>query len=351
MPAASPLLITADDELLHDVLRLAAAAGVTMEVHADARTAARSWSGAAAVLVGDDQASSACRLDLPRRGRVHVVGRSGVPDRLFRSAVDLGAASVLELPSADRWLVSMLTDIGDDSVESALTVGVLGGSGGVGATTLAAALAVMAGRRGRTVLVDLDPRGPGLATVCGFDEVGIGWDELGQSQGRLSARALREALARRGQVGVLGWRAGGGVVPEALVRETFSAARRGHDWVVVDLPRVEDGRLGWTELCDRVVLVVAAHLCGVASAARLVHAWEADGRFATVVRTARGGPSAEQVARAVGLPLLAELRPSRRLEEQLALGLGPVHSPRAPLTRTAVEVLDLLDRERRQPAS
>ena len=350
MPAAAPLLVTADPDLVHDVLRLAAAAGVGVDAQADPVAASGCWAAAPAVLIGEDQAASAALLRLPRHPQLHVVGRAVLPDRLFRTAVDLGASSVLELPDADRWLVSLLTDLGEGPGRNAVTIGVVGGSGGVGATVLAAALGLTAARRGTAMLVDLDPRGPGLATVCGTDPLGADggttWDDLRRSEGRLSARALREALPRRGGLGILGWSAhGGGPLPGVLVRETLSAARRGHDVVVVDLPRqVVDGRLEHASECDHVLLVVGAQVGAVASAVRLVASCEDDGRLAAVVRSARGAPAPEQVARAVGLPLLAELRPWRRLEEQLALGLGPVHSPRAPLARSAESLLDRLDR-------
>jgi len=350
MPAAAPLLVTADPAVLHDVLRLAAAAGMTVEVHADPVAASSSWAGAAAVLVGDDQAPQAALLQLPRHPQLHVVGRGTLPDRLFRCAVDLGAASVIELPAAEGWLVSLLTDLGEDPDRAGATVGVLGGSGGVGATVLAAALALTAARRGSAMLVDLDPRGPGLGTVCGSHSStgtdGITWDDLHRSEGRLSARALRDALPRLGGLGTLGWpRLAAGALPDLLVRETLSAARRGHDWVVVDLARrVTDGRVEHALLCDHVLLVVGAQVAAVSSAVRLVASCDADARFAAVVRRAgRGAPGAEQVARAVGLPLLAELPDWRRLEEQLVLGLGPVRSPRGPLARTAETILDRLD--------
>jgi hypothetical protein len=61
---------------------------------------------------------------------------------------------------------------------------------------------------------------------------------------------------------------------------------------------------------------------------------------AVVVRTRRGSPRPEDVARAVGLPLAAELPDQRRLEEHLDLGLGPIHHRRSPLARTAAGLVD-----------
>ena len=74
----------------------------------------------------------------PRRDGVHVValGR-GRPTTLFRIALALGAENVAELPRSEAWLVELLTDVGDAAPRAGWTVGVVGGSGGAGATTFA----------------------------------------------------------------------------------------------------------------------------------------------------------------------------------------------------------------------
>jgi hypothetical protein len=58
-----PLFVTADPILLDELLRLAAAAGVTPEVAPDPPTALRSWASAPLVLVGVDQAAPMARID------------------------------------------------------------------------------------------------------------------------------------------------------------------------------------------------------------------------------------------------------------------------------------------------
>jgi secretion/DNA translocation related CpaE-like protein len=343
MTTAPPLLITRDDDLAGDVLRLAAAAGVTLEVVAGPETGMRGWGSAAAVLVGADQAAATVAAGPPRRDQVHVVSLGVCPDALFRAAVDIGACSVLELPDADTWLVELLTDIGDGDRAAATTVAVVGGSGGVGATVLAGSLALTAGGLGRALLVDLDPLGPGMRRVVGLDDVaGVSWRELAGLQGRLGSRALRDALPGRDGVAVLGWPDDLADPPSGtLVREVVLAGQRGHDWVVLDLPRTADPLLTTVVAhCDHVVLLVGSTLGAVASAARVaerlaVHA----PTLGLVVRARRGAPMASEVARALGVPLLAELPDQRRLDEHLDLGLGPVRSSRGALARTSAELV------------
>ena len=89
-------------------------------------------------------------------------------------------------------------------------------------------------------------------------EHGVRWDELCQTTGRLSARSLREALPRAGARGAdLGGRRPPGSLQAFAVREALSAAQRGHDTVVVDLPRSRDPVLDEVvSRCDRVLVVV-----------------------------------------------------------------------------------------------
>ncbi|NHA00850.1 hypothetical protein G5V59_15465 [Nocardioides sp. W3-2-3] len=119
----------------------------------------------------------------------------------------------------------------------------IGGSGGAGATTFACALGQWAARSGDAVVIDCDPQGPGLDRMLGVERRdGFRWDALCQTTGRLSARALREALPRSGALGVLSWYVDGRVptLQAFAAREALSAARRGHAVVVVDLPRSPD---------------------------------------------------------------------------------------------------------------
>jgi secretion/DNA translocation related CpaE-like protein len=200
------------------------------------------------------------------------------------------------------------------------------------------------------MLLDLDPLGPGLSRLVGLDDRhGVTWADLADSQGRLGARALRESLPAAAGVGVLGWPDVPTLPLEPmLVREVLAAGRRGHDWVVLDLPRSGEGWVtGLVSRCDHVVLLVRASLGGVAAAARMADRLRAEAPGTTVVvRSRRGSPPAEDVARAVGLPLGAELADQRRLEEHLDLGLGPINRRRSALATTASGLVERWTRTR-----
>ncbi|WP_193606777.1 septum site-determining protein Ssd [Nocardioides lijunqiniae] len=337
----SPLFVTRDETLLDELLRLAAAAGITPEVASDAGAALRSWTAAPLVLVGADAAEETSLLGPTRRPGVHVVSWGQVPHELFRTALALGAESVTELPRSDTWLTETLTDLGDQAPARSLVVGVVGGSGGAGATTFACALGQVAAHRGHAVVIDCDPLGPGVDRVLGLESHdGFRWDALCQTTGRLSGRALREALPKRGSLGVLSWYAGtAGSLQAFAVREALSAARRGHDVVVVDLPRAAPPVLEEVVArCDLVLLVVQPTVAGVASAARLATQLGRGPQLRLVVRG--HGLDPRDVAKATGVPVLAEMSDQRGLAEAIDLGLGPVRSRRGQLGRAAAGVLD-----------
>lgn len=337
--AAAPLVVTGDALLVADLHRLAAAAGVVPEVVRDSAAALRAWGTAPAVLVGADCAAGLADCRPPRRVRVHVVGREPMTETVFRDAVGLGAESVAALPASEGWLVELLTDAADGGGAPGVLVGVLGGSGGAGASVFAAALAQVAAERHDTLLVDADPLGPGADRVLGLEgTAGVRWDSLASTTGRLSSRAMREALPTSGRLAVLSWPADQtATLQPVAVREVLSAGTRGFASVVVDLPRHPDPVAEEVlARCDHAVVVVHLTVPGVTAASRLVRRMPAGGpRLHLVARTSRGGVDAATAARVLHLPVLVEMPDQRGLEESIDLGVGPARSRRGPLARAA----------------
>ncbi len=339
----SPLIVTRDDTLLDELLRLSAAAGVVPEVATDGQAALRAWSAAPIVLLGADLANALARIGPPRRVGVHIVSWGGVPDEIFRTALAVGAENVAELPRSESWVIEALSDL--EAVGAGFTVGVIGGSGGAGATIFACALGQVAARTGMAMVLDVDPLGAGLDRVLGCEGVdGVRWEALSQTTGRLSARSLRDAVPRRQGLGVLTWAPGTpGSVQAFAVREALSAAQRGHDLVVVDLPRRVDQVLEEVvSRCDHVFVVVHPTVVGIASAARVCARLGGPGSTSLVVR--RPGVESGEVGRAIGLPVSVEMADQRGLAEAIDLGAGPVRSWRGPLGRAAAAALRELSR-------
>jgi secretion/DNA translocation related CpaE-like protein len=337
----APLVITGDQSLLDHLLRLAAAAGVTPVTTAEPTSVLGRWPTAPVVLVGGDLAAEAARHGPDRREEVYVVTAGPAPDHLFRTALDLGAAGVVETGLAEDWLVEVLGREQDPPGPPGPLVGVVGGSGGSGATTFACALARVAARRAPSLVVDADPLGPGLDRVLGAeDEPGVRWRELERTTGRIGAVALRDAVPRQDGLGVLTWHAGPqGSLQAFAVRQVLAAGVRGHDLVVVDLPRAGGEVVAEVAArCDLLVVLVRPSVVGVAAAAR-TRARLAGARAAGLV--VRGvGADPRGVGAAVGAPVLAEMGEQRGLAEALDLGRGPVPARRGPLYRAVSAVLD-----------
>ncbi|MQY14952.1 hypothetical protein SRB5_51280 [Streptomyces sp. RB5] len=332
------LVVTEDVELLDDLLRLCAAAGARPEVAADPSPG--EWSAAGLVLVGDDRA--AALAGRARRDAVLLIGRDLDDAGVWQRAVRLGADHVLCLPDAESRLVEWIADVAERVGDQAFAVGVLGGCGGAGASTLACALAVTAARAGtRTMLVDADPLGGGLDVLLGGESAeGLRWPAFARSRGRIGGGALAEALPELHRLRVLSWDRGApaAVSPEAM-RSVLSAARRRGGVVVVDLPRrIDEAAAEALAQLDLGLLVVPGELRAVAAAHRVAGvAGMALPDLRVVVRGAfgRSRPALgdEEVARLLGLPLAGELPVEPGLLERLDSGAPPGSRASGPLAR------------------
>ncbi|TDO50852.1 secretion/DNA translocation related CpaE-like protein [Kribbella sp. VKM Ac-2527] len=345
-PVSPVLLATADEMLLDDLLRLTAAAEVTPQVEMDLLGLRRCWQSAVLVVVGQDLAEPFARTQPVRRPGVVVAAVDADDAEIYRRALSIGAENVLLLPADEAALGDKFADTLDGGVRAATTLAFVGGCGGAGATTLAAAVAVTGSRRGlRTMLIDGDPLGGGIDLALG-SETGDGarWPGLLNAAGRVSAAALRAALPTVDGLAVLSWdRSDVTALPPEAMRSVLSAAQRSSDLVVVDLPRRADPAAEEAFVRSRcTLLVVPRDVRSCAAAARLVRPLR---EVATDLRVVArepglGGLSAVDVAEHLSLPLAARLRFDRDLPALMDQGRFDPR-PRGALGRTAGELLDL----------
>src|SRR5689334_14786583 len=94
-PTAAPLLLTADEGLLGELLPLVAAADITPTTVRRSIDALADWSRASVVLVGADLAEELLGLGPERRPHVYLLSAGRAPDELFRTALHLGAEQVV----------------------------------------------------------------------------------------------------------------------------------------------------------------------------------------------------------------------------------------------------------------
>jgi secretion/DNA translocation related CpaE-like protein len=353
--------MVSDPELLDALLRMAAAAGCELVRAVDPTEARRHWTDAPLVLLDPPAARACADSGLPRRRSVVVAVRGAPPPAVWEQAVAVGAENVVSVPEAESWLVAALAEAAEGGRGGGAVLAVVGGRGGAGASVLAVAVAVTAVRAGeRVLLVDCDPLGGGLDLVLGAEDLdGLRWPGVGVGSGRVPATALHAALPApdvdgRSGLGVLSCdRSTHGPSPTA-VASVLRSGRRAGETVVCDLPRYPtDAAVAALGDADLTVVVVPADVRSCAAAARVaaVVAEHGGTRAGLVVRgPAPGGIAPEEVATALGLPLLATMRPEPGLARALERGMAPGR-PRGPLAAAATAVLEALHDARRGRAS
>jgi secretion/DNA translocation related CpaE-like protein len=355
--SAVVLIVSADAELLDDLLRLAAAADVEARVVSDAVGARSAWRDAALVVAGPDLSAELADCAPPRRPGVILATSNPDGDGVYRLAVDIGAQDVAPLPDAEAWLVERMAAATEPSVSGAITIAVLGGRGGAGASVLSATLAGSAAARGlRTLLVDGDPLGGGIDLVLGAEGApGARWSDYSERRGRLSSAALHDSLPARGGLAVLSWHRGA-VEPVAAetMRSVLDAAFRGYDLVVTDLPRhPTDASVEALAAADLTLIVVPAEVRAAVAADRvadLARRYTRDLRL--VVRgPAPGGLKPDVIAESLRLPLAGVMSADRRLAGAIERGEPPGGG--GPLSAFCARFLDGLAQTHRprSPAS
>lgn len=356
-------MVTADPVLAERLVRCAGEVGVRPEVVAAPSSAASAWAEGALVLLGADCVPHLSpRTAMPPGGLVVVLDEEGElpvdllpgapPQRVGAPATGhhgpgaagasvpglpagLAEAELVVLPSGRQSLLGHLASV--LPVAGAPVLGVVGGRGGAGASTLAVSAALAAAATGlRVALLDLDPLGGGVDLLLGADhQEGLRWSDLGAVPGPLPHGSLWASLPEAAGVGYLTWSRDEppshglpSVLPEVL-----EAARREADLVVLDLPRCPHVLAAAAGRACRVVVVVPAEVRAAASARRVVAALEAvDLDLGLVVRgPAPTGLPAEAVAEVLGVPLAGEIRPEPGLAAALDRGDLPITRQRGPL--------------------
>ncbi|WP_375493453.1 pilus assembly protein FlpE [uncultured Jatrophihabitans sp.] len=197
----------------------------------------------------------------------------------------------------------------------ARVIGVVGGSGGVGASLFAAVLAATAALSGPALLIDLDVVGGGVDVALGIEGAsGARWSGVRVAGGELDAQALLAGVPAWFGCPVLA--ADVDELDPAAVGQVLDAVDLDVDTVVVDLPRVQcAARAAALLRCDLVVVVVRGDLSGAAAAHMQVDSLP-ELPIGALVRP--GGLPVEQVVTLVGVPLLGQLPALslRRLELQ-----------------------------------
>jgi secretion/DNA translocation related CpaE-like protein len=260
----------------------------------------------------------------------------------------------------------MVGSAGGVAAATGRVIGVVGACGGAGASVTAACVVHGLLRSGeRAILVDLDAHAPGADLLLGADGArGARWPDLADARGDVEGAGLVAALPRWGAVPVLSGTASGPPPDDDVVVDVCRGLVRAGETLVLDLPRPGawgsatrraagagtpggDGLAVRTLLagCGTALLVVPLTLPATVGAQRvrdaLRRAGVADVRV--VVRgPAPGTVDEDDVAAALGLPVVATMGRDAGLARAIERGEGPAMSHRAPLGRFAADVAGAL---------
>lgn len=333
-------VLTRDAELVRWVQASAVGSGAGVHAltpeEADAGAVRGRWREAPVVLVGADAVPDLLADGAPGHRGLHLLAGPDVDAAVLRAAVRLGVRSVLDPAHGTAQVAALLAAVADPRPPGAV-LGVASGSGGAGASVLAAAVALLGARQGSVALVLTDPSAAEASLVLGGEPTaGLTWAGLSVGAGTLGPVALREALPCHAGVHVLGFDRGEAPPTPAVVRTILDAARAAFDLVVVDVDlrdaalldvvRSRSGHL-WT--------VARPGVCALATARNRREQARVDGPV--LVRGDALPAVAVEVALATTqVHVMAE---ERRLDEWLDVGAGPVARRRSPLRAAAARVL------------
>lgn len=333
---AGIVLATNQDAVIDAVESTAAALRAEVVRAASADEVLARWNQARALLIGPDLAAAVASAGPRKRADVFLVGFD--PAQLGVWSMPLGA-TVIPLPHGVAWLSAVLSA---DPGDGAPVVAVTGGSGGVGASTLAVGLAQAAAMRGMSAaLVDADPAGGGLDLLIGAEGVaGHRWPRLVGARGEVGD--IRGLLPEAEGVTVVSMARGDDDLPgPESVQAVLGSLARYHDLVVADC-----GRAGWgaarslLRSADQALLVVSGGVRSVAAAARVLRSGDLrePGVVVRAVPGVRVPP--EVVADSLGLDLAGWMPNDGRLVASAEAGDAPWRAR----SRWARAVDRLLDR-------
>lgn len=336
----APLLVARDPRLVEAAQAAAAAAGIELEVVRDPAMIRAHWRTSPTVMVGVEMAALVAGAALEPRPGIHLVGRD--LDELAAWSAPLQASVVL-LPEQSAMLTSLLAR--SREAGEGLVLRVVGGSGGLGVSTLCCALAQRCAENGgRAAVVELDPTGGGLDLVFGAETApGWRWPDLRSAVGHVDTLSGR--LPNVSGVDVVSHARSdlsaddsSGLPPQEAVRAVLASLTRSHELVVLDAGCGPDAMYdAWPG--QRQLLLCGADVRGVVAARARVRSLglhDVD----LVVRTGAARRLAPaSVAGALGCPLVGALGDDRAVTRAAESGV-PVGRGRRGYARQVGRVLE-----------
>ncbi len=237
----------------------------------------------------------------------------------FKFAMQQGATDLLELPKESAILLQRLSDLENKKSVRAKTIAVISGSGGAGASTVAAMAAWGMRRRFQTVLVDLAPDGGGIDVIFGQERNPASrWRDFVNSQGEIPSKTFQRELPQVESLALMSHDRGEIEDSAVINKKVLFSLFQSFELAVVDLEIENLKNINFQE----VVLVCTNTVKGVAAAVRKNNQIKNAGFTAKlVVRELSGGDvTPEKISQALKLELVAVISTETQFQKDLDRG-------------------------------
>lgn len=279
-----PILVAVTDPLLQpEALHVVAASGRNAVETTDPREITMHASRCHAILCCATTAAHVATL-APRQRRFLLLGEQTAVD--WKLAAELHAEAVLTLPTDSPALLEALGHRDAPRGENHKVIAVLGAAGGVGTSTFAAAMALVAGE---AILIDATKTSGGLDLLLGVEESpGLRWNDFSFATGGIRASNVLPSLISTPEgVRLLAHGRSGASPPESRDVCTVVDALRGEQPVIVDAGLLGQHDPALLSIADAAVVIVPMEVRGVAAANAHLVALHHDNLAVVLVARAR----------------------------------------------------------------
>ena len=329
------LLIASDQGLIIEIQKITAVTGCKLKVSTQVNPI--EINNSKTVLID-------ANLDVSINHHDVVLITTGKPaTEIWHRAVATGARYVAFLPEAREWLIQNLIP---QTIRNAKVIGVIGASGGIGASLLASQIATDYAKSKHIVLLtELSKTSGGLDVLWGIEEdKGLRWSDLAGNNKLFFNQDFLRALPSSNSVAILSTDTKN-INAELGVINKIQQLQKCVDVLVIDLANPESSNFTEAvELCDYVIFMVGSTIRSVSAANQLKLIYPKLLKSKLVVRNLAGTSlAALNIAKTLDLHLVGEITSDLKIVEQLEQGISPAQISTGSISKAIADIRVELD--------
>ncbi len=237
----------------------------------------------------------------------------------YKVAIRQGASDLLELPKESAGLLQKLSDLENKKQTRAKAIAIISGSGGAGASTVAAMAAWGLKRKFQTVLVDLNPQAGGIDVLFGQERNAASrWKDFENSHGDIPVKTFQNELISIEGLSLISHSREYSLTNTKLNKKVYSSLLQAFDLAIIDTDIENISELNFQEVivvCTNTVRSVAACLWRIAEIKNQGYSPK------LVVREVPGGDvTPEQISQNLKVDLFATIQTEVQLQKDMDRG-------------------------------